>query len=162
MRLPDDGPGLPWDDSLSWYSGLNPATLSGIVMDCAQAQAVGTWTNSSYTRPFVGNGYLHDGNNEKGAKSLRFRFNVPRAGQYELRLAYSAFDNRATDVPITINTPDGIHRVRVNQRLEPPLDKLFCSLGTYALQKGWRIEVVISNEATDGYVSADAVQLIQK
>lgn len=162
MNLPDDGPGLPWDDSIPWISGIDPRKLPGIVVDCSQAEATGNWVTSDYSQPFVGNGYLHDGNTDKGNKSLRFTIEVPKSGRHELRLAYSAVNNRAANVPVTIETPGGTKTVRINQRLKPPIDGLFCSLGTFDLEAGRSITISITTEGTDGYVTADAVQLIAK
>src|SRR5690606_7335426 len=54
MNLPDDGPPLPWDDSIAWISGVNPRKLPGIVVDCSQAETTGNWVTSDYTKPFIG------------------------------------------------------------------------------------------------------------
>lgn len=160
MRLPDSGPGLPWDESVAWVTGVDPKKLPGIVLDDTQAQAVGSWTRSEYSQPFVGNGYVHDGNADKGAKSLVFVPTIPKADKYEVRIAYLAVANRATNTPVTIQTGETSQTVRVNQRVKPAMDGLFHPLGTFLLPAGKSTRIVISNAGTDGYAVVDAIQLI--
>ena len=154
MRLPDEPPELPF------APGVPGRTLPGIVVEHHQARLTGAWTHSAYTGPYVGDGYIHDGNAVKGGRSVTFTAAVPKAGRYELRLAYTAFANRAANVPVTIETPAGTQTVRVNQREKPPIDGLLLPLGTFELAAGAAITVTVSNEGTDGYVVADAIQLI--
>ena len=95
-------------------------------------------------------------------KSVTFRPRLAKAGRYEVRIAYAAYGNRATNTPVTIHTPRGAKTIRVNQRLTPPIDGLFLSLGTFELGAGDAARIVISNTGTDGYVIVDAVQLLAK
>jgi hypothetical protein len=158
--LPDPPPALGWDDRTPWCTGLDPRKLPGIVLDDTQAERTGEWVVSDYSKPFIGEGYCHDGNAGKGQKSLRFRLNVPRPGKYEMRLAYSALNNRATRVPVKITTASGTTTTFVNQRERPPIDGLWRSLGTFHLAPGDAAQAVIGNGGTDSYVTVDAIQLI--
>jgi len=160
MRLPDAPPDLPWDDGVLWVTGVDPRKLAGIVIDETQAETTGRWGHSDYSKPFVGEGYVHDGDVDKGAKSIRFTLRPPEAGTYELRIAYPAFGNRATNAPVAIHTSHGSQTVRVNQRVAPPIDELFFPLGTFDLEAGETVRVEITNDGTDGYVVVDAVQLV--
>lgn len=160
--LPDERPDLPWDDSLQVFSGLDPAKLPGIVLDDSEAEARGGWVQSQHTRPFVKEGYLHDGNQGKGAKSLRFRPNLGKPGKYEIRIAYTAQPNRATNAPVTITTATGSKTVPVNQRQQPEIDSLLRSLGTFELAAGKSTTIEVSNAGTDGYVNVDAIQLLPR
>ncbi len=101
----------------------------------------------------------HDGNAEKGKKQAVFRPKLPRAGRYEVRVAYAANPNRATNVPVTIVTVDGTTKLTLDQR-KPPRDGPFASLGIHRFAAGDQGSVVISNEGTDGYVVVDAVQFL--
>jgi hypothetical protein len=157
---PADGPRLPWDDSLLWVTGVDRRKLPGLVIDSTEAEAVGSWVSSDHTSPFVFNGYLHDGDAGKGAKSIRFEPPILRAGRYEIRLAYSPGPNRATAVPVTIRTSRETRRVTVNQRQRPPIDELFISLGDFDLAAAEPLVVEIVNSGTDGYVVVDAIQLV--
>jgi hypothetical protein len=70
------------------YIVADPAKLPGIVVDETAATLVGQWQYSTHTPPYVGLGYLHDQNAGKGAKSVTFTPDLPRAGRYEVRLAH--------------------------------------------------------------------------
>lgn len=179
MRLPDIGPWLPWDQgkppqpATTEVSAAAPAKapsgisvkeaarkFGGTVIDASQAQQTGVWVRSTYSTPFIGDGYLADGNADKGAKSILFKPNLAKAGTYEVRLAYTALKNRATNVPVTITTSRGSKTVQVNERQEPEVGGLFHSLGKFELDAGDATSIVISNAGTDGYVVIDAVQLL--
>ncbi|MFH1268422.1 MAG: FAD-dependent oxidoreductase [Planctomycetota bacterium] len=152
MRLADVGPWLPFPE------GGAVLALPGIVLDCSEGERTGYWSESTWSERFVGDGYLHDGDTQKGAKSIRFTPNLPRAGKYEVRIAYAAFDNRATNTPVTIHASGGPETVRINQRVEPPIDGMFLSLGTFHFDAGGTARVEITNAGTDGYVVVDAMQ----
>ena len=102
--LPDAKPQLGWDDSVLWVTGIDPRRLPGIVVDDTRAEQQGRWPTSDFSRPFVGVGYCHDGNRDKGNQSMRFVATLPKPGRYEVRLAYRAVANRASNVPVTIHT----------------------------------------------------------
>jgi hypothetical protein len=153
MRLPDRGPWLPWTETDQFEN------LDGLVIDSSQAIATGAWTHSTWSDRFILDGYLHDGDTGKGAKSLRFVPQLAAAGKYEVRIAYVAYGNRATNTPITIHTRTGAKTIRINQRAEPPIDGLFLSLGRFDLAPQ-TAAVEIRNDQTDGYVVVDAVQFI--
>jgi len=133
----------------------------GLVVDDAKAKLVGEWKPSHSQPPFVGAGYVHDDNAGKGAKTARFEVPIRTAGRYEVRLGYSAHANRATNVPVTVEHAGGTASVTVNQRKEPPFEKMFTSLGTFDFG-GAKAVVEVSNAGTDGYVIVDAVQLIER
>jgi hypothetical protein len=134
---------------------------TGLVTDDAHAKLTGDWAASHVQQPFVGSGYLHDGNAEKGKRSARFEVAIPKPGRYEVRIAYTANPNRATNVPVAVEHAGGRSVVKVNQRLEPPFEKLFAPVGVYEFT-GTSAVVEISNVDTDGYVIVDAVQLVEK
>lgn len=159
-RLDADGqilvipPGTVRDVSLS------PAQLPGFVIDDVQAVKTGDWGDSASISRFVGTTYLHDGDDSKGRKSVRFPVTVPQSGRYEVRLSYTANPNRATNVPVTITHAGGSTTKQINQQQRPPLEGVFVSLGLYEFAAGREGAVTISNTDTDGYVIADAVQLL--
>lgn len=159
-NLPQESPALPWNDQVRVCSGRDPAKLPGLVLDDTQGEPAGHWVVSQHSRPYVADGYAHDGNQDKGGKSLRFYPHLPQAGQYEIRLAYNAQPNRASNVPVSIITRSSSATVHVNQRQPPPIDGLFASLGVYTLEAGPSVSVVIGNEMTDGYTVVDAIQLL--
>jgi len=171
--LPDVGARLPWEGSdvpeetVSAAGKTSPGMpleeaakkFGGILFDDSDAEATGDWGRSTYSTPFIGDGYLTDGNAGKGAKSVLFRPNLPKAGVYEVRFAYPAFNNRATNTPVTIRTSRGERTVLVNQRRAPEIGGLFHSLGRFDLDAGNATSIIISTSGTDGYVVVDAIQI---
>jgi hypothetical protein len=140
---------------------LDTAKLAGIVVDDIHAKQTGAWTHSASAGVFVGDGYLHDGNQEQGKRRVRFTPKLPKAGKYEVRLFYAANPNRATNALIVIHAADGEHEVRVNQR-QPLKNAMGHRLGVFTFaadSTGW---IEVRNDGADGFVIADAVQLIQQ
>ena len=143
-------------------TAVDPAKLPGLVVDDADATLTGEWSSGHTTPGFVGHGYRHDGNVEKGRRSARFSIPVKQAGTYEVRVAHSPNGNRATNVPVTVGgfAGGGTKTVKVDQKKTPPIDKLFVSVGTFDFAAGATATVEVSNADTDGHVIVDAVQLV--
>jgi hypothetical protein len=139
---------------------VKPADLPGIVLDDTQAKKVGVWTHSKFSGSYIGDGYLHDGNVDKGQKTLTFTPEIPKTGRYEVRLAYTPGGNRAPRVPVHILHLDGEYTGYINEQETPPIDGRFVSLGTYRFDRSGQWYVLISNEGTTGHVIVDAVQLL--
>ncbi len=140
--------------------GIAPAALPGIVVDDSDAAAIGEWKESQYSKHFIGRGYRHDLDADKGLKTLTFTPKIPSTGRYEVRLAYPAFGNRANHVPVHVFHADGEETIFIDETQEPPIDGLFVSLGTFRFEKDGAGYVLISNDGTKGYVGADAVQFL--
>jgi len=141
-------------------AAIDPKKLAGIVVDDEQAVRVGFETASSSIGTFVGAGYRHDGNANKGTQTATFTPDLPAAGKYEVRIAYTANANRATNVPVTVVHAEGEKQITINQRKAAAIDALFLSLGTFQFEKGKAGSVRIGNAKTDGFVIIDAVQWI--
>jgi len=141
--------------------GRDPKSLPGIVIDNTEARMTGEWQHSSSIGGFVGTEYLHDGNEGKGMKSATFIAKIPKAGRYEIRVAYTANPNRATNVPITMTYRTGKSKDFLNQRQAPKQDG-FETVGRGQFAADDTITIVISNADTDGHVIVDAVQIIAK
>ncbi len=139
---------------------LDPRSLPGVVLDDDAMERVGLWSSSSSSGGFVGSRYWHDGNEQQGRKSVRFRYQPSRAGHYELRLAYAAASNRATNALVSVEHAEGTTKMRINQRQSPPIDKTFISLGKFLIGPEPGVTVTISNDAANGYVIADALQIL--
>lgn len=133
--------------------------LPGIVLDDQDAEQAGHWLASSYGNPVNGSS-RHDENGEKGKKAITYRVKIPTTDRYEVRFSFAAASNRASNVPVTIRHADGTKIILVNQRKAPPLDGLFISLGTFSFAADQPAIITVSNDNTDGFVGADAVQLL--
>jgi hypothetical protein len=139
-------------------NGIELKSLSGLVLDDEQAEKRGTWSTSASIGGFVGQFYLHDSDAQKGDLSATYRFAIKTPGTYDVRIAYTANGNRATNVPIVIQHAEGTANVKLNERTVPKIDKLFQSVGKYKF--GSEAVITISNANTDGHVVLDAVQLV--
>jgi hypothetical protein len=158
-RLLADGQVLEWKGPIAQAaSGIDPQKLLGIVLDDSAAEKSGDWQTSSSIGGFVGSGYVHDGNANKGKSQITYKLKIPKPGEYEVRLWYTANPNRATNVPITIQHAAGEAKFVVNQRKPSPQEGRYIALGPFRFDKS--AAIVISNAETDGHVIADAMQLI--
>jgi FAD dependent oxidoreductase len=156
-RLLRDGQVLDWTGPKA-SAGLDPRKLAGVVVDDPEAEREGFDHTSRAVGPFVGDGYRHDDNRDRGRQWARYRPDLPRAGRYAVRVSYAPHANRATNVPVSVVHADGKDVVRVNQRTAPTLDGAFVALGTYRFAKGQAGYVEMGNAGADGYVVIDAVQ----
>lgn len=140
-----DGQLLAWGDA--------PA---GIVVDSEDATGVattGTWTASSSTAGFNGSSYLHDGNELRGQKSVRFTPVIPSTGNYRVSLRWTQHTNRATNVPVAITHAGGITNTTVNQQSN---GGTWFDLGVYSFTAGTTGNLLLTNTGVNGYVIADA------
>ncbi len=140
---------------------LDASKLAGVVVDDEQAAKTGDWLRSASIGPFVGEGYLHDNNQNKGKMRVRFTPKLPQAGKYEVRIIYSPHPNRATNVPVVIHSAGEEKTVTVNQRHVLPQGQPV-PLGVFDFEAGERGWVEIRNDATDGFVIADAIQFVAR
>jgi hypothetical protein len=136
---------------------LAAAEVPGVVVDDAGARKVGSWASSTFTGTYIGAGYAHDENTEKGAKTVTFQPELPESGVYEVRLAYSPGSGRASAVPVTVMSAEGEVSLTVDQRAEPSVEGRFVTLGRFRFEKDGQSYVIVSNEGTKGHVTADAV-----
>jgi hypothetical protein len=73
------------------------------VIDDSQAEITGYWVTSGYGKPVMGCLYQHDDDARDGTAKAVFEANLPKAGRYEVRLAYVTAGNRATNTPVIGN-----------------------------------------------------------
>ena len=137
--------------------GIDKAKLPGIVVDDTEATLNGFSLTAQTIAGYVGEGYRHDGNAEKGAMSARFSPALS-AGKYQVAISYSANGNRATNVPVTIHHAKGETKVLVNQKLAPKGEAPFHIVGAFEFAAGKDGWVEIGNAGTDGHVIVDAAQ----
>jgi hypothetical protein len=134
--------------------------LPGVIVDDRQAKKVGEWKDSQHTRPYIGDGYVHDLAQGQGEKTLTFEPELPKSGRYEVRLAYTAGGNRATNVPVSVFSAEGMTTKTVDMRAAPPIDGHFVSLGEYRFETANQSYVIVATDDANGHVIADAVQFL--
>jgi hypothetical protein len=138
---------------------IDPGSLKGIVVDDREATVRGEWFPSSAIGPYVGEGYLHDGNDAKGTKSVRFTPRIPRPGKYEVFLYSTPNANRATNVPVVIQHEGDKEELRVDERRQGGEGKPV-RLGVFSFGQGDAGWVEVRTEGTDGHVVVDAAQFV--
>lgn len=122
--------------------------------DPTGVEITGDWLVSTSDDGYYGSNYLHDRNEGKGAKSVKFSPDLPEAGNYEVYLRWTSSDNRATNAPVEIQHASGTTTVHVNQQ---EMGGVWYPLGSYTFDAGTAGSVTIRNDGTDLYVIADAV-----
>jgi hypothetical protein len=136
--------------------------LGGTVVDDAEAKLTGFDGHGTTAAPFLGIGYAHDGDADKGTQKAVFKTVLMESGTYEIRIGYSALSNRASNVPVTIRSADGEKTVTLNQKKPGMIDGYLEPIGVFRFEAGKDAEVEISNEGTDGHVIVDAVQWLKQ
>jgi hypothetical protein len=157
-------PGAPQKSAAAKEADFIPVkTLPGIVLDDADAKLVGEWTHSTNFKPSIGSGYrVH------GAKALRndgkatatFQVKVPKSGEYQVRVAYSAHETRANNVPVIIDHGGRETKLTIDQS-QPLLNgERFRLIGIVELKEDSKTTLQIQTVNTTGFVILDAIQLI--
>lgn len=140
---------------------VDPKTLPGLVLDDSQAELKGQWSRSSGFKPHIGTGYLHDDKRSDGQSVAIFRCKAPKTGRYELRMAYSPHETRATKVPVTIQSNGRKTDIIVDQTLPLAAGEAFRTIGIVKLDGDVETVITVSNAGTEGFVILDALQLIE-
>lgn len=139
--------------------------LKGTVIDDEQASRTGKWTESTYMPGYVGRGYSHDDNRNKGEMTIRFAATLPEAApadvptKWQLRLWYSPGNTRADKIPVRIEVGKQVTEKFISQR-NNGRTVTFLVLDEIEAKAGTEVEVEISNRDTSGYVIADALQIV--
>ncbi len=142
--------------------GLKATSLPGLVIDDVDAIKVGEWKESSTIGPYVGSFYVHDLNDRSTPKSITFepKEGALPPGDYQVRFAFTASDNRTSKAKVQIFSADGDKTVIVNQKEPATEDGMWFNLGTYHFEKNGQAFVLITNEDADGHVVVDAIQFL--
>jgi hypothetical protein len=112
------------------------ASFPGIVVDSEQAEVSGKWRHSSHVTPYVGLNYLAQDEAGTPGDAATFRATLPKAGQYDVRIAYTADPNRSADAQVELHAGDVREVHTVNMRRHPGESAPFLSLGVYTLPAG--------------------------
>lgn len=128
--------------------------LPTVIVDETEAIAVGTWPSSTTSPGAYLAAYLNDQNLDKGTKTVTYQPVVPAAGTYPVYLRWTAHENRATNVPVTIHHSGGTTQVVVSQTTR---GGIWNKLGDFPLTGTETDKVVIETTGTNGFVIADAV-----
>ncbi|MGC8742652.1 MAG: FAD-dependent oxidoreductase [Verrucomicrobiia bacterium] len=141
------------------FWGSDPSADSGIILDNSDTTGVfisGDWTVSTSKPGYWGANYIHDGNTNKGQKSVRFVPTIPSNSVYDVYLRWTDDQNRADNVPVEIIHSSGTNRVFINQKTNGGKWNL---IGTFPMRAGTNSAVSVFTDSTTGYVIVDAVKL---
>ena len=149
-QLLADGQKLAWG---GWES-------DGIIVDNTDATGVtkvGSWSSSTGAAGYWGSDYLHDGNADKGTKSVTFTPTLPSNGLHAVYVRWTENVNRANNAPVDIVHTGGTTTVLVNQTVN---GGRWMRVLTTNFVAGTSGQVVIRTDGTTGYVVADAVRFV--
>jgi len=155
IEVPDDAMTLA--SASGPMEGLDPNQLDGIVIDDSAAEKSGNWGTGTGLKGFVGHSYLYSTDTNA---SIRFNFEAPKSGTYEVRLAYLPHENRGPHVPVTVQIGDESAAVKIDMTKPAKLKDNFTSLGIFKLAKGQKGFVEVKAAGAGGHAHADAIQLL--
>lgn len=138
-------------------TGIDPATLAGVILDNRDAQLEGNWTAGHNLQGYVSYEYIYAGANS-GAKAT-FNWIAGEPAHVEIRLGYQNHANRGASVPVEVTVAGKTTEQRINMQSPPPSENLFISLGQYQVRKGDRVSIVIGTKDAQGAAHVDAVQI---
>jgi hypothetical protein len=132
-----------------------------VILDNESSKGVtvnGNWLTTSDTPGFLGESYLSDENAAKGPDTnVRFTPTIAESGEYYVYARWTRASNRATNVPIDVQSGNGQRRtITVNQRTQG--GEGWVLLGKFDLVEGRNNFVRVRTEGTNGIVTIDAVR----
>ena len=155
ITIPEDAMTLA--GPLGPASGLDPEKLGGIVIDDKAAETTGDWTEGTGLKGYVGYGYVYS-SDVKG--TIRFPFEIPDAGKYDVRICWQPHENRAKHARVVLTFHGKPTETTVDMTKTAPLKNGFMSLGEIEAKPGesGSVEMFVNGEG--GFVHADAVQIV--
>ncbi|MBK9419013.1 MAG: hypothetical protein IPN62_17465, partial [Flavobacteriales bacterium] len=121
---------------------------------------VGIWSTSTTSPGYMGSNYRHDKNSDDGTKTANWNYAIGVNGDYEIAAQWSQDPNRATNVQYRYSVNGGSLQncgSRISQRVNGGKLNVLCSIS--GLAAGSTLTVSLRNDATGGYVIADAVRV---
>lgn len=138
-------------------SGIDPATLEGIVIDDEASDLKGSWQAGSNLTGYVGDGYRYSSDPKATA---RFPFSVTRAGVYDVRISWQAHANRAKSLSVVVHSAEGDRTITVDQTKPPTGPGDFQSVGRFRFDDTRNFAVEFHVAGAHGIANIDAVQIV--
>jgi hypothetical protein len=152
--------GKRWENKPNGTHIARGTDFPGVVVDDQQARKIGSWQPSASVKAYIDEGYLHDLNQARGEKTVTFEPSALPPGNYSVRISYAHGENRSSKTLIRVSSADGESEFRINQKQPPADDGLWQTLGVFRFEAGGQAYVIVSNEASDGHVIADAIHFL--
>ncbi|MDF3056670.1 MAG: FAD-dependent oxidoreductase [Rariglobus sp.] len=131
-----------------------------VVLDNASPSGVtitGTWSPATYPATYYATDYLHDQNNSKGSKSVRYTPNLTGSGSRDVYMRWPAHANWSDVAPVVIQHAGGTFSRTVDQKTN---GGQWIKLGTWQFDSGSTGYVQINTGETTQHVVADAVRFV--
>lgn len=166
-RLLADGQILEYDGPRSKVGahsnkGIPITTFKGIIIDNTIAKSEGSWKASSTTPGYIGLDYAHDDNQSDAEATITFSKQIENEGTYVIRFGYVASGNRASNAAVKVSIEgEEVYSGTVNQKEKPEVDGHWTTLSEQAIVAGSTVSVTVSGKDADGFVTADAVQILE-
>lgn len=144
-------------DMMRSDASLAGALSRGVIVDNDEAELVGNWKLSTYSKKRFGKDYVHN-DRQKELMTATFRIALPSPGEYEVRVSYSNAGGREDRVPVEVGTANGPVAVILNQTVTPKISETFQPIGRFTFSKSATVQ--FSTAGTTDYVIVDAVQIV--
>ncbi|MDA0374041.1 MAG: FAD-dependent oxidoreductase [Planctomycetota bacterium] len=158
---------LAADQTLAWVgekkplpTGLDPAKLTGSVVDDRAARFTGSWQQSDSVKPFVGAGYSHDGEAAPGTAKATFEIFVLQPGKYSAQLAWQPHPNRAVGKASVRHGSTSVD-ADVDQRRTPPIDGLWLEVTQLSVSMEEPVIIELERVSPEGFLVIDAARLVR-
>ncbi|MDB4459040.1 DUF1553 domain-containing protein [bacterium] len=135
----------------------SPQAGTGIVVDDPEAEKTGPWRKSTYRPNRIGQNYLAT-DKGNGPYSITWKATLPKPGTYELRVSFGGGSGLAKTAPYVIHHADGETRLIFDQTVNPSIRGIWEPIGQFRFEM--TAEVQLTNEDANGFVIADAIQLV--
>ena len=155
ITIPEDAMKLA--GPLGPASGIDAEKLGGIVIDDEAAEKSGEWTEGTGLKGYVGYGYVYSSDQ---TATIRFPFQIPDAGTYDVRVSYLPHENRGKHVRVVLTINGQSSETSIDMTRAAPLENGFLSLGTINAKPGAKGSVEFFAKGAGGNVHADAVQIV--
>ena len=155
VTIPDDAMTLA--GPLGPATGLSPDKLGGIVIDDKAAETTGDWTEGTGLKGYVGYGYVYSSD---ANATIRFPFEIPNAGRYDVRVCWQPHENRARHARVVFSINGKATETTVDMTKAAPLENGFMSLGVIEAKPDAKGSVEFFAKDAGGFVHADAVQIV--
>ncbi len=140
-------------------TGIDPKSLSGLVVDDADAKLSGEWLGTGSLTGFIGEGYQYS--SDKNARAA-FNFDIRAEGPYEVYVAWQSHENRAKQARVLVHAATERRELLIDQTKPPRGDHSMQLLGTFTFKPNQPASVEFIVKDSQGNVHIDAVRLVPK
>jgi len=147
-----------------------------VVVDDPAAEKTGPWRKSTLRPNHIGAHYLATDKN-KGPYSIKWKAQLPRSGEYEVRVSFGGGNGLAKKAPYTVHHAGGETLVIIDQSVKPTINGLWYPIGKFTFssqqadqtpdpapdpeaEESVYAEIELSDRDAAGFVIADAIQIV--